>query len=217
MLTIRPGRLGSRAPQRRETGYLTRPRGTKCARGASNLGSYLALAASDRSIVVLFTDIVGSVELTRELGDERMDAVKRLHFDALNRLLDQFGGFEVKRTGDGLLAIFLNSKDALRFAWRAYTEPGDERLHIRIGLNRGEAGIGEDDVSGHEVNLAARVMNALPDSGVMLSDRVKSDLNRRLGQTFALPRMENVHSELKGIGVESLWRVTAVREAFFAL
>ena len=55
---------------------------------------------------VLFTDIVGSTERARAVGDQRWRELLDLHDEAARRLVDQEGGRLIKSTGDGILAVF---------------------------------------------------------------------------------------------------------------
>lgn len=55
---------------------------------------------------ILFTDIVGSTVRAAELGDRRWRELLARHHAAIRRELRRFGGRDVKRTGDGFLALF---------------------------------------------------------------------------------------------------------------
>ena len=57
-------------------------------------------------VSVLFTDLVGSTDLSSRLGADRSDRVRIDHFTALRRALDHHGGHEVKNVGDGIMAVF---------------------------------------------------------------------------------------------------------------
>lgn len=56
---------------------------------------------------VLFTDIVGSTELTSRLGDVAALELVRVHDALVRRGLVSHGGREVKHTGDGIMAALL--------------------------------------------------------------------------------------------------------------
>jgi hypothetical protein len=55
---------------------------------------------------VLFTDIVGSTQQARRLGDRRWRELLNVHDELAHRLVEQAGGRPVKTTGDGILATF---------------------------------------------------------------------------------------------------------------
>jgi class 3 adenylate cyclase len=48
-------------------------------------------------LAILFTDIVGSTALQRELGDQAYNAVRRAHFAQAHCFIAAFHGYEVKR------------------------------------------------------------------------------------------------------------------------
>jgi class 3 adenylate cyclase len=55
---------------------------------------------------VLFTDIVGSTQQARRLGDRRWPELLNVHDELARRLVEQAGGCLVKTTGNGILATF---------------------------------------------------------------------------------------------------------------
>src|SRR5207245_6617498 len=64
-------------------------------------------AGSDRSLAtVLFTDIVGSTDRARRLGDRRWRYLLEDHHAQVRRLLERFRGVEVDTAGDGFFATF---------------------------------------------------------------------------------------------------------------
>ena len=68
------------------------------------------------TVVICFTDIVGSTELLTRLGDDRFDDVRRRHFDLLEREVETHGGEVVKSLGDGLMLAFGSASDAVSAA-----------------------------------------------------------------------------------------------------
>ena len=58
------------------------------------------------NVAILFTDIVGSTELSQRLSAEAADDVRRAHFAALRQAVAETGGTEVKNLGDGLMVVF---------------------------------------------------------------------------------------------------------------
>jgi class 3 adenylate cyclase len=68
------------------------------------------------NITVLFTDLVGSTELSASLSPEASDDVRRRHFSALRQAIATSGGTEVKNLGDGLMVVFPVASAALSCA-----------------------------------------------------------------------------------------------------
>ena len=58
---------------------------------------------STENVAILFTDIVGSTELSQRLSAEMADEVRREHFSILRQAIAEAGGTEVKNLGDGLM------------------------------------------------------------------------------------------------------------------
>ena len=55
------------------------------------------------NVAILFTDVVGSTELSQRLSPEAADEVRRGHFSILRQAIAEAGGTEVKNLGDGLM------------------------------------------------------------------------------------------------------------------
>ena len=107
---------------------------------------------------VLFIDVVASTEHARQVGDRRwrwlLDEFERVCAEQIER----FRGRLVKYTGDGMLATFGSTADAIRCAIALV--PVVRRLGIEIhsGIHVGDVERRGDDIGGTTVNTAARVM-----------------------------------------------------------
>ena len=55
---------------------------------------------------IMFTDMVGSTEMTVQLGDKMAVELLKAHDAIIRRSLEQHGGSEVKHLGDGIMASF---------------------------------------------------------------------------------------------------------------
>jgi adenylate cyclase len=122
--------------------------------------------------VVLVIDLVESVRLMA--GHEAAVVARwRAFMDhAAQRVLPQHGGRLVKSLGDGLLAEFDQPVNAVKCASELHAFfkpsnlqlPADQQMHLRAGIHASHLYVGEHDVYGHGVNLAARVAT-LGDAG----------------------------------------------------
>ena len=65
---------------------------------------------------VMFTDIVGSTEMTSTLGDDAAMAMLGVHDRIVRDALVANRGREVKHTGDGIMAAFISAAGAVRCA-----------------------------------------------------------------------------------------------------
>ena len=128
---------------------------------------------------VLFTDIVGSTELTERLGDAAALELVRVHDALVRRGLAAHGGREVKHTGDGIMAVFEETADAVRAGadiqrhFCAYNAEASEGLRIRIGIHAGEPVADHNDLFGATVQLAFRLCSEAEADGIIVSGLVR--------------------------------------------
>lgn len=128
---------------------------------------------------VLFTDLVGSTELTQRLGDAEAMKSIRAHDAIVSREIEARGGRIVKHTGDGTMASFtsataaIHTAIAIQRAFRAHNWRSPERaLQLRIGISAGEPVDEGEDLFGATVQLARRVCDAAPEGGIWVSNVV---------------------------------------------
>ena len=129
---------------------------------------------------ILFTDIVGSTALTQRLGDVAAMAVLRRHDDAVRDSLPEWGGREIKHTGDGIMASFTSASRAVgcalviqeRFAELASSDV-DSSIQVRIGISAGEPVNEKGDLFGTAVQLAARLCASADPGGILVSHAVR--------------------------------------------
>ena len=151
---------------------------------------------------LLFTDIVGSTELVRTLGDARWRALLSTYLETARGELERYGGREVATTGDGMLATFDGPARALHCAAAVRAAARNENLHIRAGVHVGEVELVGDDVRGVAVHEAARIMAAAAEDEILVSD-----LTRALAASAGLGFEDRGTHELKGL--EGEWRLAA--------
>ena len=122
---------------------------------------------------VLFTDIVGSTRQAQAAGDQRWRELLDAHDEAARRLVAGEGGRLVKRTGDGILAVFDGPGRAIRCALALRAELHRIGVEIRAGLHTGELDLRDDDVGGIAVHIGARIMAAAGPGEVLVSRTVR--------------------------------------------
>jgi class 3 adenylate cyclase len=122
---------------------------------------------------VLFTDIVGSTERAQVAGDQRWRELLDVHDELARRLVAEEGGRLVKRTGDGILAVFDGPGRAIRCALALRRELREVGLDIRAGVHVGELDLRGDDVGGIAVHIGARIMAAAGPGEVLVSRTVR--------------------------------------------
>jgi class 3 adenylate cyclase len=129
---------------------------------------------------LMFTDMVGSTEITNRLGDERALELVRAHDRLIRDRLGEHGGREVDRAGDGFLTCFLSVGEAVRCAveiqrgLRALNEQDlDGPVRVRIGLGAGEPVRDGDALFGSVVNLTARICDSAAAGQILVAPVVR--------------------------------------------
>ena len=137
------------------------------------------------SATILFTDVVGSTELSQGLSPDAAEEVRRGHFSILRQAIAEAGGTEVKNLGDGLMVVFTSASAALGCG--VAMQQGVERdnrnrehsVGLRVGLSGGEVTREDDDYFGDPVVEAARLCAACESGQVLATDIVRGMAGRR--------------------------------------
>src|SRR6267378_2495661 len=101
-------------------------------------------------------------------------------------------GRTVKNTGDGMLVEFSSVVDAVRCAVEVQREmfdrnietPDDMRITFRVGVNLGDVIVGDDDIYGDGVNIAARLEALAEPGGICISRVVRDQVRDKLTYAF---------------------------------
>jgi class 3 adenylate cyclase len=153
---------------------------------------------------MLFTDVVGSTERARDLGDQAWRELLQAHNATVRREFARFRGTEVQSLGYGFLALFDGPARAIRCA-KAITEAmAPLGIEIRAGLHTGEVEQSDANVVGIAVHLAARIMDTAAAGEVVVSRTVR-DLVAGSGIEFD----DAGEHSLKGL--EEAWQLFKVR------
>lgn len=151
---------------------------------------------------VMFTDLVGSTEMTARLGDARAVELVRAHDALVRRGLAEHGGREIKHTGDGIMASFalvqaaIDCAAAVQRSFADYNANSDEPIHVRIAIHAGEPVEDSRDLFGSVVQLAARICDSAAADEIAVSEDVRracddmvgfQDLGQRHFKGFAQP------------------------------
>ena len=133
----------------------------------------------------VFTDLVGFTEFTALSGD---DAALEL-LAAQSRLVDEVLPADarvVKELGDGLLLYFRDPAEAvqagldLQRTFEAESESTGMPLWIRVGMHAGTVRERGRDLVGHDVNVAARIVDVAGAGEVLVSEAVRRDAQPRV-------------------------------------
>ena len=131
-------------------------------------------------VAVLFTDIVGSTAITQTRGDDAAQLVVHAHNTIVREALALHGGREIKHTGDGIMATFLQVTDAVEGAMamqqacqRANADDPELGLGLCLGVNAGEPIHEDGDIFGTPVQMAARVLSKAVGGEITVSNLVR--------------------------------------------
>jgi len=124
---------------------------------------------------IVFTDIAGFTEFTAVRGDEAALELLAIQ-ERLIRLEMGEHGHIVKELGDGLMLWFEDACQAVscslafqeEFERRSSAE--DMPLWVRIGIHYGRSLKRGNDVIGHDVNVAARIVDLAAPGEVLVSE-----------------------------------------------
>jgi pimeloyl-ACP methyl ester carboxylesterase len=150
---------------------------------------------------VLFTDLVGSTEKARELGDRAWAELLERHYDAVRRELARFGCEEIDTAGDGFLALGEGPTSTIRCALAVRDAVTPLGLSVRAGVHTGEVERPRGGVPrGIAMHVGARVA-ARAESGEVLVSSTTHDLVAGSG----IELVDRGDFELKGVGKRRLY------------
>ncbi|MET0787900.1 MAG: response regulator [Cellulomonas sp.] len=168
-------------------------------------GDESLLDSHRREIVVVFCDLRGFTPFAEQSEPEEVMSVLREYHRALGELIDEYEGTLERFTGDGLMVFFNDPVTCEDPAWRAvamamamqdrvaalavgWSRRGHE-LGFGIGVAQGYATLGRIGFEGRSdyaaigsvTNLAARLCAAAKAGQVLVSQRVFSAVEDRVG------------------------------------
>lgn len=128
----------------------------------------------------LFTDIVGSTEITQKFGDTAGIKMLHMHNKIVRKALGKYSGKEIKHTGDGIMACFSSASKCVYAAIKIQedlekmrTKSSDIPLNVKIGINAGEPVTEGNDFFGTAVQLASRLCELSTPGQILVSAVVK--------------------------------------------
>ncbi len=151
------------------------------------------MAATDL-VTILNTDWVTSTATRTRLGEDRADQLQQIHDGILKDTVEQFDGVVVKNSGDGVIATFHSTTNALsaavaiqqRFDAHSREAATGEEIAVRVGLSAGDIVHRDDDVFGVAVIEAVRLQTAADAHQILCSDLVRALGRGRGGIEFEL-------------------------------
>jgi adenylate cyclase len=161
-------------------------------------GEALALRADERTVSVMFSDLVGFTPMSATLSPTQLIALLNDYFDVMCPIIVQHGGDIDKFIGDAIMAVFDEARGrppaavravraglAMQAAMPGFNQGRSPALAMRIGINtgpvvRGDLGarvVRRDyTVIGDAVNHANRYESRCPPGGVLVSASTRAAL-----------------------------------------
>ena len=124
------------------------------------------------TVTLLFSDIEGSTNLLRELGDGYAEALAE-HHEVFRTAFAEHNGVEVDTQGDAFFAAFPRASDAVAAAEEIQSRLARGPIRARMGLHTGEPQITDDGYMGMDVHRGARVCAAGHGGQVLLSQTTR--------------------------------------------
>jgi len=131
----------------------------------------------ERTLLMAFSDIVGSTPYFARFGDAVGRQLHQLHFDLLGQAAADAQGRIVDAVGDGVFCVFPGVEAGVRgivaferaMARENAARAREHQLAVRIGLHWGSVLTDGAVVTGDSVHVAARVARAAEPGGVCLT------------------------------------------------
>jgi TolB-like protein/class 3 adenylate cyclase len=146
-----------------------------------------------RLAAILAADVAGYSRLMGTDEQGTLERLRAIRAEVIDPKISVHNGRLVKTTGDGLLAEFASTVDALRCAAAIQaqmverntgTSP-ERRIDYRIGIHQGDIVVEEDgDIFRDGVNIAARLEALAEPGSICVSARVQEDAAGKLDLDF---------------------------------
>ena len=136
-------------------------------------------------VAIMFTDIVG---YTKMMGEDEQVALSLLRKNRTihKKFISQHHGQFLKEMGDGMLASFENSSDAVVCAAAIRKASVEKDIALRIGIHMGEVIYENKDVFGDGVNIASRIQPLAEPNQILISETVHYNVQNKPGITTKL-------------------------------
>ena len=150
---------------------------------------------------IMAADIVGFAGLVSRNESRTLERLERLKRDIIRTQVEAHRGRVFKSMGDGFLAEFSSTQEALKCAigiqrasaLEARGSNQEEPLLLRVGVSLGDVVVEGDDLLGDGVNIAARLEAMAEPGGIAVSAEVMAHTRGRID----LPLEDCGHKRLK--------------------
>jgi adenylate cyclase len=149
-------------------------------------------AVTRKLAAVLAADVAGYTRLMETDENTTLEDWWFARRKIIDPGIESHGGRIVKHTGDGFLAEFPTTTEAVRCAVELQTalaernvgRSRDTRFDFRMGINVGEIVVDQEDIYGDGVNIAARLESLADNGGITISALAYEQVKNRLDLEF---------------------------------
>lgn len=163
--------------------------------------------AQERRLLAIF--VADAVNYSSLMGVDEEGTHRKYKADldgVIQPLIESHHGKLVKKTGDGVLAVFPSAVEAVDCASRMQGLGPEQELNrrpeltYRIGINIGDVIVEDDDVYGNDVNVAVRLESLAPPGGFAISGVAYWNVKGRTGVGFdevGFLRLKNISEPIQ--------------------
>jgi class 3 adenylate cyclase len=132
------------------------------------------------TVTFLFSDVEGSTELLKRLGEGAYATVLEQHRRIVREAFSARDGREIDTQGDAFFYAFARARDAVAAAVSAqralagHAWPEGVEVRVRMGLHTGEPAVGDEGYTGMDVVRAARIAAVGRGGQVLLSETTRA-------------------------------------------
>ena len=137
-----------------------------------------------RLAAILAADVVGYSRLMADDDAGTYESVRAVLSDVVTPAVQRHDGEIFKTTGDGFLAAFGSTVQALEAAIAIQEGFAARPLDLRIGLNLGDVIVADGDLFGDGVNIAARLESMAEPGAIYVSAPVVRSIGKMPGVEF---------------------------------
>jgi pimeloyl-ACP methyl ester carboxylesterase len=136
------------------------------------VGSHTPIPRQRRLLTLVFTDIADATPKAVDLGDDVWREVLAAHDRDVRTHLTRFGGEEIKRLDNGVLAVFDGPARAIRCALGIVEAAEPKGLAVRVGVHTGECELVDAEVRGIAVHVGAHILELAAPGQLLVSSTV---------------------------------------------
>jgi class 3 adenylate cyclase len=167
------------------------------------------------TVTFLFTDIEGSTQLMRQLGEGYADVLAD-HRRLLRECLGSAGGREIDTQGDAFFFSFTRAREAVagavaaQRALAAHEWRDAANVRVRMGLHTGEPSVGAEGYHGLDVVRAARICSAGRGGQILMSETTRALIGNDLPEGAHV--VDLGQQQLKDVQDERIFQLSLERE-----